>query len=214
MRSLHNLTLNSITNFENTKNVWGQIALQLSLGPGFSYTPAVWRELTTFWRTLQIWIRFVRQRGNRGKPRYPILPLKQTNSVTFLERIGCLKRCKYMRLQKWMAPFCIMFLCIALSQLSSDSLLSWVACQGRDKNASLGPSINDVTISPHHFDPSHPHVTSFVSSISPQFLTPSPALKFKTSIIVGPFIVEPATFMHPSKFERKKNDRFFLATWW
>ena len=40
--------------------------------------------------------------------------------------------------KKALALFCIMFLCIALSQLSSDSLLSWVACQGRDKNASFG----------------------------------------------------------------------------
>ena len=29
---------------------------------------------------LQIRIRFVRQRGNRGKPRYPLLPLKIKNS--------------------------------------------------------------------------------------------------------------------------------------
>ena len=43
-------------------------SLRLSFGPGSSYTPTVWRELTTFWRTLQIRICFVRQRGNRGKP--------------------------------------------------------------------------------------------------------------------------------------------------
>jgi hypothetical protein len=49
-------------------------------GPGSSYTPAVWRELTTFWGTLQIRIQFVRQRENWGKPRYPLLPLTQTNN--------------------------------------------------------------------------------------------------------------------------------------
>ena len=31
--------------------------------------------------TLQIRIRFVRQRGNGGKPQYPLLPLKQTNKI-------------------------------------------------------------------------------------------------------------------------------------
>ena len=48
-------------------------------GPGFSYTPVGYRELTTCWGTLQIRIWFVRLRDNRGKPRYPFLPLKQTN---------------------------------------------------------------------------------------------------------------------------------------
>ena len=155
-------------------------------------------------------------KGEPGKAPVPN-PTLETNKQTVLpswKELAVWKDANTYDFKKALTPFCIMFLCIALSQLSSDSLLSWVACQGRDKNASLGPSINDVAIFPHHFDPSHPHVTPFVSSISPQFLTPSPALKFKTSIIVGPFIVEPATFMHPSKFERKKNDRFFLAPWW
>ena len=50
----------------------------------------------TFWGTLQIRIQFVRQRGNRGKPRYPLLPLKQTNisktEETLEETIICHKR--------------------------------------------------------------------------------------------------------------------------
>ena len=106
--------------------------------------------------------------------------------------------------KKALALFCIMFLCIALSQLGSDSLLSWVACQGRGKNASLGPSINDVTIFPLSFWPFPPPRYPFCIIYFPSIFDNLPHIKMKTSIIFGPFIVEPATFMHPSKFERKK----------
>ena len=41
-----------------------------------------------FWGTLQIRIHFIRQRGNRGKPWYPTLPLKQTNKQTTLTMTG------------------------------------------------------------------------------------------------------------------------------
>ena len=62
------------------------VKIHFELGRGFQYTSAVWREFLAFgepehrpscsavpWGILQIQIRFVRQRGNRGKPRFPLL---------------------------------------------------------------------------------------------------------------------------------------------
>ena len=63
-------------------------------GQGFQYTPAVWREFLAFWGTWAQNIVLSSTLGNSantdlicqakvewGKPRYPLLPLKQTNKL-------------------------------------------------------------------------------------------------------------------------------------
>ena len=153
---------NSITTFENTKKVWGQIAL-----PSWKELD-VWRDADTY--ELQL------QKGT--DPILHYVPLHSFKSAQFrlAPQLSCLSRpwqkCFFWAVHKWRHYFSSSF---------------W---------------------------PFPPPRYPFCIIYFPSIFDPLPTLKMKTSIIVGPFIVEPATFMHPSKFERKKNDRFFLAPWW
>ena len=142
----------------------------------------------------------------------PILSKKVTQSGDNF--FSVLKRCWYTCLQKGIGPI-LHYVPLHSFKSAQLRLAPQLSCLSRPWQKCFFGTFHKWR---HHFSSSFwPLPTPrypFCIIYFPSIFDTLPHLRNEDVNYGCAFIVEPATFMHPSKFERKKNDRFFLAPWW